>query len=63
MTLTSAGDLLSSHYVTWRRCDDPERIEALDESVHDGVVQLQWVQLPLKRMQILYWLGYCCPYC
>lgn len=63
MTLEAAGRLLQSHFVAWRACSDPDKIEALDESVTDGVLAVEWVMLPLDRMQLLYWLGYCCPYC
>ena len=35
-------------------------IEALEASTLDGVLTCRWVTLPLKRMEILFWLGYCC---
>ncbi len=63
MTFEAAGLLLSRHFVEWRASPDPEQIEALEEGTLNGVLSCEWVTLPVRRMEIFYWLGYCCPYC
>ncbi len=63
MTFDAGAELLERHFVEWRASPEPDTIQAREESTLDGVLSSQWVTLQLKRMPILYWLGYCCPHC